>query len=311
MGALGESKLGESKLGEAAGVTLTDPGATIGVGTPTADVVDTGVVSLSDPGATIRINAVPSNIGYGEWVIAGNAVAPTTTGETATPRTLTLAYRVTSDTLTAALRPLKTDEGKVDVLPQDDGGFVAVDRANGANTFEIFPPVGRTPLRESGDYHVARYEEQLVSQAVGEWDVELELTRDADRTDTPSVSQTPASDEWGFTTPLGQIATARVDAEFAGTGRDGVERFDVTARLTFQQAHVWEAAFARIAGTRVKSIPDETNVMVDDTGGDATVTVDTPATQSVITDGEYVVTEWSSERINDSFQRITFTLAET
>jgi DNA-binding beta-propeller fold protein YncE len=244
------------------------------------------------------------------WYLGSDEIGESV-AEQRTDATLSLTRRVTTNTLDTALRPLKSDEGKVDILSQDDGGFVAVDRADGGNTFIVIPPERRRPLRDARKVHVDRYDEDLVSQEVREWDVEIAFIVSQNREDAPSISETPASDEWGFSTPLGTIATSRVDADVLGTGRDGVKRFELTARFTLDQAHVWEAAFDRIRGTRVKEIPDASNVMVDETGGDATVTVEAPDGQDAVSDGDYVVTEWESVRITDAYQTLSFVLAET
>lgn len=243
------------------------------------------------------------------WWIDGQPV-PTVTDEVATDRRLSLTLRVSASTLESTLRSLKTDEGKVNVLPTDDGGFVAIDRANGSNTFALTPPDAREPLRQAGDFHVASYEEEMVTQTTDEWDVTLELVRDADRTDSPSLSQTPAADEWGLTTRYGTIATGRVDAEFAGTGEGGVERFELTTRLTFDQTHTFEAALSQLGGVRVREIPDGDNVAVDDTSAAAgTLTIDAPDGQSVVADGDYVVTGWESTRLNDAASEVALTIA--
>jgi hypothetical protein len=232
------------------------------------------------------------------------------TSEAATYRTLSLSFRVTTARLEQVFRPLKPDEGKVDTVTTDTGGYRAVDRADGANTFSLDPPPRRQPLRRTGDVHVASYEEDLVSQAVGEFQVDIEFVRARERTDTASISQTAASDEWGLTTVNGTIATGRVDADLLGTGRDGVERFEILARLTFEQALAWETAVSQQAGVRVKSIPDAPNVVRDDTSSDTnTITVDAPDSQSVVSDGDYVVLEWETERLNDAFQEYTIEVA--
>lgn len=257
------------------------------------------------------------------WWVDGVPV-PTAINETATARTLSLTFRVTSQDLLDTVRQLKPDEGKVDVLTVDDGGFSAIDRANGANSFTLTPPTARLPLRGEDTYHVNRYEETLVSQDIGEWTVDVEFIKSRNRTDSPTISETksgavfdwtfPQTFEerlgWAFDTRYGQIATDRVDAEFLGTGSDGVERFELVARLSFEQAHVLEAAYSRLAGGRVKQIPDAPNVMVDETTDDAvTVTVNAPESQSTVADGAYVITEWESERLNDRFQSVAFTVA--
>lgn len=243
------------------------------------------------------------------WWIDGDPI-PRSVSEIVTASTLTLTFRVTDQRLRDILRPLKPDEGKVDVLPRDDGGFSAVDRAGGGNTYTLDPPDARKPLRQATDWHVRRYEERVVAQTSADWEVEVEFTRGANRTDTPSINETAASDEWGITTRYGTIATARVDADVLGTGEDAVERFELTTRLTFDQSHVFEAALNRLGGGRIKSVPDAANIVLDETTDDAvTLTLDTPDTQSEVSDGTYIVTEWESERVTDAFQEVSVTVA--
>lgn len=266
--------------------------------------------------------------------------------EVATHRTLTLTFRVRTSTLVEHARALKPNEDAVNVHPTDDGGFRAVDRANGGNTFTLDPPVRRQDLRQPGTYHVRRYEEDLVSADVDEWDVEVEFVPAANREDTPGITteeQVPAStadsggtlgessgftlgntagatlgvhngrprprDWWQLDVQHGPIVTDRVDAEFLGTGADGVERFELVMRLSYQQALVFEASLARVGGVRVRSLPDASNRAVDETSDSAnTVRVASP-TQDVVETGDYVVTEWESRRLNDAFQEVAAVLA--
>lgn len=260
-----------------------------------------------------------------DWLIDGEEITRQVS-ETVTNRTLQLEFRVTTSLLENKLRPLKSDEGKVDVVPTDDGGFRAVDRAGGDNTYQIDPPDKREPLRQGGEFHVARYEESLVSQAVGEWQVELELIRDRDRTDDGSVAQPVGgaafpmvfdatfdrrSDAvWRFETPNGPFWTDRVDAAFVGTGEQGVRRFEITMRVTRDEAYAFETAYPRLGGGRVREIPDAPNVAVDDTADDAvTITIDAPGTGEV-PDGDYLVTEWESTRLSEAYQEISMTVAQ-
>jgi len=282
----------------------------------------------------------------GQWTVAGQTV-PELITETATHQSLTLTWRVTTDRLLDRLRTLKPDEGKVDLLTTDDGGFTAVDRADGDNTFALEPPFRRRPLRQAGDYHVKRYEESLVSAEVEEWDVTAEFAPASNRTDEPGLSLraqgvpmsrvnaggrlgtaggfrlgttdgatlsnpggTVPDGWWSLTTRYGELATDRVTAEFLGTGQDGVERFELVMTLEFDQAWLWEAALARLDGMRVRQVDDGTNVAVDDTDDDAnTVTVAPPDTDDVVTDGDYVVTEWESTRTNRAFQEVSAVIA--
>jgi hypothetical protein len=259
------------------------------------------------------------------WWIDGEAITRQV-DETATPRGLSLSWRVTSDLLESKLRPLKQDEGKVDVIGTDSGGHRAIDRANGSNTYVLTPPDKRQPLRQEATYHVDQFEETLISQDVGEWQVDVEFVRARDRTDDASVNQpvggatfdaafpmtferrSPAG--WGFTTPNGEFWTDRVSAELLGTGEGGVRRFELTMRLTFEEARAFETAYPRIGGGRVREVPDAPNVAVDDTtDGAVTIGVDAPGTNDV-PDGEYVITEpWESTRLTEAYQEVSVVIA--
>jgi hypothetical protein len=258
------------------------------------------------------------------WWIEGQPI-PRQTSETATDRTLTLSWRVTTAKLESVLRPLKPDEGKVDTIGTDTGGYRSVDRAGGDNTYVLDPPDPRVPLRQATTtWHVNRYEETLVSQTTDEWDVEIEFVRARDRTDTAIAGEAlngqafPAvfdwtfgerNAEWKFTTPNGSLVSNRVSADVLGTGEGGVRRFEVEARLTFAQAHAFETAYARLGGGRVRDIPDAPNVAVDDTeDGAVTVGINSPA-DAAVASGAYVVTDWESERITDAYQRVSMTVA--
>lgn len=300
-----------------------------------------GATLGEESGATLG-GAIPDNL-TDSYLLDGQPVA-TLTDEVATYRTLSLRWRVEKAVLTSVLRPAKENEGQVDVLVTDSGGFVAVDRSGGANSFRLTPPKRRDPLRRTDIMHVSRYEEELISQSVGEWNVEIEFARSGNRTDSPSISiteqvdataenggtlgegsgftlgdasgatvgngsATVPSDWWGIETRHGTIATDRVDARFMGTGADGVGRYELVARLTKEQAHVFEAALARLDGVRIREVSDGSNIAVDDTDDDAnTVTVDSP-TEEVVASGEYVVTAWDSERLNDAYQSVSFEIA--
>lgn len=294
----------------AGGASVSAPQRGLTLSRLTPGISGTGSASVTPPGRVIQLRRPAPLVGFPNWIIAGNDL-PTTPDESATDTTLSLSARVQSSRIDK-FRPLKSDQGKLTILDSDDGGYVAVDRADGSNTFNVIPPLSRRPLRQSLDYHVEDYEETLVSQSVDEFDVELELVRSQNRTDTPSISESRGSGEWAFDTRLGQITTDRVDAEFIGRGGDGVKRFELIVRFDFNQSHAFEAALSRLGGVRVREIPDASNQAVDETNDNAaTVNITSPVSSDVVPDGDYVVTEWDSTRITDAYQEITFVVAET
>ena len=282
--------------------------ATLARESPTATGI--GTVPVAAPHRPLSLSRPQARIGFASWLLAANEIE-TVTAETSTDTVLGVTARVETQRLLDALRDLKTNEGKLDVLTTDDGGFTALDRADGGNTYELIPPVRRLDLRQRQDVLVDAYEESLVSADVNEWDVDLELHRSENRTDTPAIAETPDAGEWGIETRLGEIATDRVSADVLGTGADGVERFELALTLTFEQAHAFEAALSRLGGTRVREIPDASNVVVDETDDDAaTVTIDAPDGQDAIEDGEYVVLGWDGERINEAYQKYEVEVAK-
>ena len=239
---------------------------------------------------------------YEDWRLDG-ALVPTVITEAATHETLTLTWRVSTADLNEHLRPLKRDEEKVTVLPTDDGGFIALDRAGGENTYQLGPPNRRQPLRQSGEYHVLAYEETLVSQDVDEWDVEIEFVPAQNRSDEPSRDESRGPAEWGFETRFGELAVERVSADVQGTGADGVEHVELVATLTHDQSHVLEAALSRLGGVRVQPIDDATNAIRDDAGTN-TLGITPSDGADGVESGDYVAVEFESVRLNDDWQRV-------
>jgi hypothetical protein len=125
-----------------AGAVIDMPAAAIGVGTSAPIASGDGVTHVGPPATTVGVATRGPTLGVDAWLIDNEYIGQET-GETRTPKTLSLTTRVRTSVLTSVLRPLKTDEGKVAVLPTDDGGWTAVERADGANTFSVTPPIRR------------------------------------------------------------------------------------------------------------------------------------------------------------------------
>jgi hypothetical protein len=280
------------------------------------------------------------------YQLAGQPI-PALVDEVSTHRTLTLSLRVTTEVLQDRVRPAKTDEDQISITTTDTGGFTAWDRAGGSNTFTLTPPQDRQPLRQPGTFYVRRYEEDMVSSSVDEWNVEIEFVRDANRTDRPylDIQEQPPDtsdsgtgftlgndsgatlgnatggqlgtyngdrrprDKWGIETRYGTIIPFSVDAEFIGTGAKGVPRFELQMRLTFKQTHLFEAALARLDGVRIRDIADGPNLPVDDTGGANTLTIESP-TPDTVASGDYIAMGWESRRLNDEFAEVALTMAQ-
>jgi hypothetical protein len=102
-----------------------------------------------------------------------------------------------------------------------------------------------------------------------------------------------------------------VDITVAVVCEPSVERFELRTRVTADQAHAFETAFARLDGVRIRPIAEASNQAIDATPDSGnTVTVAAPGSSDVVTDGDYIVLAWQSERINDAFQQFDLEVAK-
>jgi hypothetical protein len=226
--------------------------------------------------------------------------AGTNTSESATWQELQLSFRVTKSKLNTVFRPLEPNAEKVETLDTDTGGFTIKDRSSGTNnTHSVTPPSSRQPLRQAGDYHVVGYQDEQVSQDVNEFDVSVTFLRTSPKSTTGlGLAETGP---WELTVTEGTIGTNRVSAQLLSRGEDGVEKYELNTILTVTQAQAIEQSLARLNGYRVRTIADDTNLAVDDSGGRATVTVDTTPDTTVVPTGEYAVESWETQRLNDAY----------
>jgi len=247
-------------------------------------------------------------IGFANWQIDGDGIT-SITEEVRTWDSLKLTFRTDASVVTSTLRALDGEAGKVDVLEASDGGYIAVDRADGGNTYTLVPPITRLPLRVEGDFHVDEYDEEVVDQQGDRYDVSLTFVPDADRETSNGLSETAATGEWLFTFDTGSIATAKVSAEdLAGIGKGGTTGKRLSLLLDKEQATVIEESASKQAAVRTREVPDGSNVSEDNSAGDEnTVTVTSPDTDT-FADGDYVVQEWETTMLNDDFQRVRLTL---
>jgi len=287
----------------------TDDGATLGVGADDPSAAD-------GPGFTYgTVNGATYGTDDGglwgqpfrRWVLGKNPVAELIE-ETRTWDTLTLVFRSDRATVINQLRPLDSDAGKVEVLERSDGGFDAIDRADGRNTYQITPPAGRIPPRLAGDYLVDEYEEEVVDQQGKQFRVTVTLVPDQDRDTDSHYAETPSGGDWKFDFSTGTIATPRVRADVGGGASKGTQAKRLRLILTDKQVQVLEESASLLNAVRIREVPDGANVAEDNSPGDQnTVTVASP-NENVFESGEYVVDEWETVMQNDRFHKVTLTV---
>lgn len=315
VGRLGDARLGSYRLGggvsrgilTSAETQLTLPRSSDTYTAP-IDTDATRLLFLNKTAETyvspIDTNAI-DNVPF--WRVGGLQLRELL-NETRTWETLTLEFRSNRDHVLSRLRPLDTDAGKLELLERSDGGFVAVDRVDGSNTFEVAPPTGRIPPRIAGDYLVDEYNEEIVDQQGNEYRVTVSLIPDEDRNTNSGYTETAGAGEWEFDFYTGTIATTRVHSELGTSGGSGTKSKRLTLILDADQVQVLEESASFLNAVRTREVPDGENVSEDNSPGDRnTVTVASPD-EDVLESGDYVVQEWKSEMQNDRFQRVSLTL---
>lgn len=290
-GELGSSELGTAPLGGKDGLE--------GRGTITVDTIRDRTADVSLEGAGV----LSLFAGFANWKIDGQSIT-SITDEIREWDGLTLTFQTDVSTVTNHLRALDGQAGKVELIERADGGFIAVDRADGDNTYAVSPPVQRQPLRVDGDFLVDEYDEEVSDQQGDHYEVTLQLIPDADRETTNALAETADAGEWTFEFDTGTIATSRVSAELDAVGKNGTPGKRLTLILDNDQATVLEESASKLAAVRIREVPDGDNVAEDNSEGDTnTVTVSSPDTDT-FPDGSYVVQEWETTMQNNDWQRV-------
>ena len=231
--------------------------------------------------------------------------------ETRSWDSLTLTFRADKQLVTNRLRPLDQEAGKLDILETADGGYIAVDRVDGANTYQLNPPTGRQPPRLAGTFLVNEYSEEVVDQQGGEYQATVTLVPDGPRTTDSGYTETVGSGEWEFDFETGTIATRRVNAGVGSSASSGTRDKRLQLILTDMQVQVLEESATALNAARVREVPDGKNIAEDNSPGDRnTVAVASP-NEDVFESGDYVVQSWETTMQNDDWHRVSVTLKES
>lgn len=287
-----------------------------GIGTVTV-APGAETLSLSDHGASVayEISPAPVELSFDPldlqlessvWIIGGTLVEEIVE-ETRTWDKLTLTFRAGEQQVNSNFRPLDQEAGKLDILEKSNGGFIALDRVDGDNTYQLTPPRGRRPPRLSGTFFVDEYNEEVVDQQGNEYQVTISFIPDGPRTTDSGYTETVDTGEWEFDFETGTVATRRVNAEVGSSAASGTRNKRLQLILTDQQVQVLEESATRLNAVRVREVPDGKNIAEDNSAGDRnTVTISSPNEQ-VFESGDYVVQTWETVMQNDDWHRVSVT----
>jgi hypothetical protein len=245
-----------------------------------------------------------------DWQIDGSTVS-ITVDETLTPTGVTLVWRSADSEAEAHLRPLEDHAGKVTRQVDADGSFVAVDTANGSNTYSLSPHPSRSVVHTGGSFLVSKYEERNLDREASAVEVEVDFVRGGSRSETASdLTQSAAASQWLFSFTTGTVATKRVESDLgSGPRKDGVGGNRIRAIFTASQSRALAEGPNRPDAVQVREFHDGPNDAVDNSPSRNLVSVSSPSgATSILAGGQYIVADWELEYLNDDHYRADMTL---
>ena len=253
-----------------------------------------------------------------DWAISpGPRVIQTTTQETRTFDEMTLEFAADKELLIGNVRPQIQNSGKLEIVPDTEGGFDAVDLASGTNRIELFPPTDHADVRPVEDWLIVGFEEQPLGTAAGYYNVELVVAPDKEKaydneygTLDAKIEETRQGNEWLFEFNFGDVATRRVTSDVDKTREGAIDTAEITLILTAEETRIVEESVSKLNAVKEIDVPDGDG-SIRDTNSELrnTVNVTVPDVASdTLQSGEYVVTEWETVWKRGLSHEVTLTL---
>ncbi len=268
----------------------------------------TFTVTVSDGGNTASVTSidgltVQSATGpvAGQWTIAGERLDYVS--ERRTAREIEWEFRVEQTGL-IALQSLLDAAGKVSLVERIDGGFEAVDRANGDATFAGLAPTERASVRPVDTWLIREYEVEYLSSDGKQMLLTLVASPDREKTGASSnpystigtptrLSDSP--DQWFFEFEYGDVLTSRVTSNLSSSNDAQLQVYSLELIVTSNEVRRIEESCGLSASVTVREIPDGANFVSADTDGDNVVSISPPTTaEDDIDTGKYAVLSWET-----------------
>lgn len=255
-----------------------------------------------------------------DWAIdPGPKIIETSTEEVRVFDSFEITWVSSIDTLRDIIRPNLQNASKVDVVPDIDGGFNAVDRAGGSNTVNLYEPDTREDLRTVDTWLIDEYEEKPLDTEAKRWEVTVTFVPEIEKSydnkygsiSSPGVP-TRESGEWLYEFENGGITTKNVTTSLEKVPNKTFDKITLNMVLTPEQLRIVEENLGRLKAQYVRDVPDGDNVLVDQTSsGRNTVTVTPPSgATDTVESGDYVVSNWETT-YNQTIYRIEMEVVKT
>jgi hypothetical protein len=293
------------------------------------DVTTSGVTSFladsisqanGDVPATTLLNATTAEAFrfLGDWaILPGPKLIQTTVEETRLFDEMTLEFVADTDLLVENIRPNIRNSGKLEVVPNTDGGFDTVDLAAGTNKIGLVPPTEHELLRPVEDWLISEFEETPRGTNAEFFDVELVVVPDEEKTFDnkygtldSAVDRTRTGTEFLFEFSFGDITTTRVTSDVEKTRSGAIDTAELTLILTRDQTRIVEESASKLFAVKEIDVQDGDGTIRDNNPENRnTVNITVPdAASNTLESGEYIVTEWETVWNRGLSQEVTLTL---
>ncbi len=237
----------------------------------------------------------------GQWTIAGERLDYVS--ERRTAREIEWGFRV-GQTELVALQPLLDAAGKVSLVERIDGGFEAVDRANGDATFAGLAPTERASVRPVDTWLIREYDVEYLSSDGQEQFVTIVAAPIREKTGASSnpfstigtpTRLTNDPNQWFFEFEYGDILTSQVTSNLTSANDAQVQVYSIELIVSPVEVRRIEESCGKSGAVTVREIVDGANFPVVDTTGANRVTITPPTSaQDDVAVGEYGVLGWET-----------------
>ena len=248
------------------------------------------------------------------WTLDGTAVnAEQVLEERRDWQQIRVTFRVSEAVRNNVLKQYDNNIGDFEYVNAAGGSYTAVERSDPSIAVTVEAPANRLPLRSYTDYLVENYTERLDAQSADQYIVEFAFAARTPKSDSGFSSVSASPTEWSLAFAEAKIATDKVlsDINKGGSSVGGGTTLEIIT--TVRETRIIENSCNRLAGVETRSVPDGQNRALDRTPNSRnTVSVKSPANrdpnENVIKSGDYVVTGWTTERLNDQRSKVKLNL---
>lgn len=230
--------------------------------------------------------------------------------ETRTFEELEIEFRVSENDI-SLFRDRGQYAGEYEILDRIDGGFdtfdTSAETANNRNEIEFIAPSARSDVRPIQTWYVDSYEEEVIGSEQTYYSVTLVLVPVSEKAydnsfgTTTQTSSSFVSNAWNFDFQQGLVTSRNVTADLSRQETEGIEMYEVEFFSTPDDVRTIEESCSKLNAIQIRQIPDGEKLL-DDFSTDQRHFIEIQAPDNSLPDDTYLVMEWETEWINNSWR---------